>query len=85
MKVKITSTIPGAPRGKRSLGFLVGNEFEIAELKEENGEWYATESKYKVLWFPLSSTDWAANTAAGSAGEAHADVCSRVLTYADVC
>jgi len=75
MKVKITSTIPGAPRGKRSLGFLVGNEFEIAELKEENGEWYATESKYKILWFPLSSTDWAGNSTGRREGAESADVC----------
>jgi hypothetical protein len=75
MKVKITSTILGAPRGEISFGFLVGNELEIAELKEENGKWYATESKYKVLWFPLSSTDWAGNSTGRREGAEYADVC----------
>ena len=75
MKVKITSTILGAPRGHTRFGFRVGTELEIAELKEENGEWYAAESKHKLLWFPLSSTDWAGNSAGRGDGEEYDDVC----------
>ena len=56
--VKAKSTTQGAPCGKRLLGFTKGQKIKIAELQEENGEWYAAGSDFPSLWFPLSSTDW---------------------------
>ena len=46
----------GAPSGKPALAFSKGDKFTITELKEENGRWYALETGWSSLWFPLSST-----------------------------
>lgn len=52
--------LTGARRvaGFPMLHFSAGQTFEIVEVREHNGAWYATNTQYSTLWFPLSSTDW---------------------------
>ena len=54
-----TSRNEGSPQGKSRLSFSKGTRLTITQ--QENGKWYATDSKYNTLWFPLSSTEWAGN------------------------
>ena len=62
MKVKTlydSFDIPrGAPQGKSALEFVKGEEITIADLKEEEGKWYAVGHLFPFQWFPLSATDW---------------------------
>lgn len=47
-----------APQGESALAFCEGEEITIADLKEEEGEWFAVGDEFSNLWFPLSATDW---------------------------
>ena len=51
------------------LHFSAGQTFEIVEAREHGGAWFATNTQYPTLWFPLSSTDWKSPAAAAGAGQ----------------
>ena len=57
MTVTATSSTQDAPCGETTISFSKGDKIKITKLKIENGEWYATEDKWKALCFPLRSSD----------------------------
>jgi len=48
----------GAPEGLPALHFRADQSLEIVEVMQWQNAWYATETNYTTLWFPLSSTNW---------------------------
>ena len=40
------------------MAFSAGETYKIKDVRKHDGAWYATETKWGILWFPLSSTDW---------------------------
>ena len=40
--------------------FSAGDTYTIKEVRQHAGKWYAKSTRWDTLWFPISSTDWAA-------------------------
>ena len=60
--VNTISSQRGAPDGHPALHFRAGQRLEIVDVMRSQNAWYATETAYTTLWFPLSSTDWHVST-----------------------
>jgi hypothetical protein len=82
--VNTISNVRGAPDGHPALHFRVGQRLEIVDVMRSQNVWYATETAYTTLWFPLSSTDWHVSTRKQGKGKklkeelADASLCSLV-------
>lgn len=54
--------------GLATLHFSAGQTFEIVDVRKHDDAWYATNTEYPTLWFPLSSTHWKSDSDAKAKG-----------------
>jgi hypothetical protein len=75
--VTITANVRGAPPGMPALAFHVGSEFEIVDVISHEGAFFATNTEFETLWFPISSSNWTPRPRASRSGgrEKGASVC----------
>ena len=66
--VTITANVRGAPPGMPALAFHVGSEFEIVNVISHEGAFFATNTEFDTLWFPISSSNWTPRPRASRSG-----------------